>query len=124
MASIVLLTGAHLCHNPRAQKEAAALARRGFDIEVLGAWFDPELKERDRALAARAPYRYTPVADFTVRSPGHFAIRARRRMAGIAFRALGTASRWQLGYCVDELARAAKRRRVDLAIAHSEGALP
>src|SRR5215468_8061556 len=100
MASIVLLTGAHLCHNPRAQKEAAALARRGHDVEVLGAWFDAGLGERDRALAAHAPYRFTPVVDFTRRSAGHFVTRARRRAAGAAFRAFGIASRRQLGYCV------------------------
>jgi glycosyltransferase involved in cell wall biosynthesis len=124
MRSVVLLTGAHLCHNPRVQKEAAALARHGFDVEVLGAWFDAELKERDRALTARADFRFTPVADFTERRAGPIAIRARRRMAGTAFRRLGIATRWQLGYCVDELAREAARRPCDLAIAHSEAALP
>ena len=35
MASICILTGNHLCHNPRIIKEASALSDAGFKVEVL-----------------------------------------------------------------------------------------
>jgi hypothetical protein len=63
MQSIVLLTGNHLCHNPRAMKEASALARAGFEVEVLGGWYNASLKARDLDLLTRrsglgARYRF------------------------------------------------------------------
>src|SRR6185295_12662613 len=60
---VVLLTGNALATNPRAVKEADALARAGFDVEVLGAWLTPLARTLDRPLVAAARFRFTPVID-------------------------------------------------------------
>src|SRR5262245_32583402 len=49
-ANIVIMTGNHLCHNPRVTKEAAALMGAGNKVSILGAWFDSGLKQRDQQL--------------------------------------------------------------------------
>src|ERR671924_1770138 len=64
---IVLLTGNHVCHNPRAFKEANSLADAGFDVEWLGGWFDPELARRDCLLLRDCKWRFAPVADWSSR---------------------------------------------------------
>ena len=48
--TIALLTGNSLCHNPRAVKEASALARAGYRVCVLGGWSHPDFKARDQRL--------------------------------------------------------------------------
>jgi len=127
MPSLVLLSGAHLCHNPRVLKEATTLARAGFDVEVLGAWFDASLKAQDRALQARVPFRFTPVLDLAEANVSvrirRLAQRLRTKAGQLAYGVAGMPNRWQLGYAVGALGRAAHQRKADLFIAHSEAAL-
>jgi glycosyltransferase involved in cell wall biosynthesis len=124
---VVVLTGSHLCHNPRVQKEAAALAAAGYEVEVLGAWSDPLLAARDRELLARASFRYTPVLDFA--APNAMAklhrdmVRFQTKLGRWAHGAIGAGNRWQLGQAYSSLNRSAHRRRADLYIAHSEPAM-
>lgn len=126
-ARIVLLTGSSLCHNPRAFKSASALARAGYDVDVLGAWLDPELKERDRPLIAQAPFRFVPVLDLTrsgvLSTAARLWRRARRKMAGIMHRMTGWESPHQLGFTVAPLLAHARAIDADLFIAHSEPAM-
>ena len=122
--AIALLTGSHLCHNPRAVKEATALAGAGMDVEVLGAWLDPLLKEQDRAMIPNLPFRFSPVIDLTdsrvwVRA-SNLARRARTRAAQDAFRLTHIENRWLLGQTLAPLARAAGRSPAAMFIAHSE----
>jgi glycosyltransferase involved in cell wall biosynthesis len=123
MQSIIILTGHHLCHNPRVLKEATSLAQAGFDVEILGAWTDTSLKARDQDLLSRASFRFTPVLDL----PGAQLQRLMRRMqnkAGqLAYRFGNVPNRWQLGAVVGALGRTARQRDADLFIAHSEAAL-
>jgi glycosyltransferase involved in cell wall biosynthesis len=123
MARIVLLTGNHLCHNPRVMKEAGALATAGFEVEVLGGCVDAGLRERDRDLARAAPYRFTPVFDSTATTVGRFARRATAKIRASALRVLRMESPAQLGQGAAALLAAARARRADLYIAHSEAGL-
>jgi len=50
LKKVLILTGIHLCNNPRVIKEATALAEAGFEVEVLSEWINPILKARDQAL--------------------------------------------------------------------------
>src|SRR4051812_4908534 len=82
---ITILTGNHLCHNPRVIKEADCLAAAGYDVEVLGGALDDNLADRDRSLAANRAFRYRPAFSLVERGLGgrwaRFTLKARRRAA-------------------------------------------
>ena len=103
-ASVVLITGNHLCHNPRAIKEASALSRSGKDVVVLGAWTDTSLKARDKALVAGMPFAFVPVVDTTGGTLRAVAMRLLLRLRGkaarMAHRLLGIESSAQFGHSV------------------------
>jgi glycosyltransferase involved in cell wall biosynthesis len=121
--SVCFLTGSHLCHNPRVMKAACALARRGFSVEVLGAWSDPALKARDEELLPELPYKFTPVADMTANTVSRMRHRLRKKSGHVAQQFTSMENRWQLGYFYPDLRRAAFQRKADLYIAHSEQAM-
>ncbi|MGH6827730.1 MAG: glycosyltransferase [Rhizomicrobium sp.] len=117
---VVILTGNHLCHNPRVFKEAGALAAGGYQVTVLGAFFDPGLKQRDRVLLENSHFQFVPVIDLTLGGPANILPRAKVKLASCAYRRTGTETGWQLGYAYPGLMRAASSRNADLYIAHSE----
>jgi len=127
MPDIVILSGNHLCNNPRVLKEAGCLARAGFDVEVLGAWLDGRLKDRDQDLLEAAAFRFTPVVDLTgsaLSTRARYALSRLRNKAGqFAYRFGRFQNRWQLGHVLRALSREARKRRADLFIAHSEPGL-
>jgi len=126
-ASLVLLTGSSLCHNPRVLKAASALARAGCDVQVLGAWLEPDLKAQDQKLIAGAPFRFVPVLDVT--RPGWRAAaarqlhRAKRKAANVLHTVTGLESEHQFGSTTRPLMAHAQKITPDLFIAHSEPAL-
>ncbi len=120
---IVILSGNHLCHNPRVIKEASTLADVGYEVQVLGAWFDPELKSRDQALLYRASFRFRPVVDFTSNNSARLISRVKSKVARLAHQSLGLESQWQLGPTAAALTKAVKESDADLFVAHSEPAL-
>jgi glycosyltransferase involved in cell wall biosynthesis len=124
---IVLISGNSLCHNPRVVKAATTLARSGYDVHVLGAWLEADLKARDRAMIQQAPFRFEPVLDVTVpgffRSVTHTLRRARRKAANTVYGLTGWQSRDQLGYGIGRLLARSRALAADLYIAHSEPAL-
>ena len=124
---ICILSGNHLCHNPRVIKEATALARGGHEVEVLGGWVDSSLKSRDQELNSTSPFRFTPVVDFTHERLGAqakaFASRLASKVGMVGHRYGGVSSRWQLGLKGVALAQAGRARAADLYIAHSETSL-
>lgn len=126
-ATIVLLTGSSLCHNPRALKEATALARAGYRVQVLGAWLEPGPKVRDLALLPTQPFEFIPVVDLTREGTravmSRFTRRIGRKTAQLAHDVAGCQSAWQLGLHVAPLLREALRRPAALYIAHSEPGL-
>lgn len=125
--SIVILSGNHLCSNPRVYKEACALAKHGFEVEILGGWYNSEQAELDRELLGQGGLKFFPVVDWTL--PGLSAKharnhqRARAKLAAVAYRKFNITTRSLLGYCIDALRGAASKRKADLFIAHSEPAL-
>lgn len=127
MARIALLTGNHLCHNPRVIKEAGALAGAGHEVTVLGAWLERSLKNRDQQLLRDSPFTFLPVLDLAeggfAASLTRFQCRAGVRAARLAFHLLGSESPWQLGYAATALRDAAARVEADLYVAHSEAGL-
>ena len=121
---IAIVTGAALSLNPRTAKEAASLARAGYDVVVHGASPDPLTLERDRAFAQSRGFAYESVA-------GHLSEdgvarrevlwrRLRGRVGHDAFRLLGLENRWQLGYYGSELLRRARSSTADYFIVHLE----
>jgi glycosyltransferase involved in cell wall biosynthesis len=124
---IVLISGNSLCHNPRVMKAASALARHGYDVHVLGAWLDADLKARDQAMLEQASFRFEPVFDATqagfYSAAAHTLARARRKVANTVYLLTGWQSRDQLGYGIGRLMARARAFAADLYIAHSEPAL-
>ena len=123
MRSILILTGSHLCHNPRVIKEATALQSAGYDVEVFGGWFDPVLKAQDRELLANLKFKFHPLHDLTQQKILRLGLRLRGRLAGLFHAKTGCENHWQLGYFVSSLTNAARRSKADMLIAHSEPAL-
>jgi glycosyltransferase involved in cell wall biosynthesis len=120
---IVILSGNHLCHNPRVLKEATALGNAGYDVVVLGGWYDSEFKQRDIRLLDRAPFRFIAVTDTTERTRRWFGMRMRFKLGGLIHRYAHVNNRWQLGYGYPALRRAALKQNADLYIAHSESGM-
>ena len=127
MASICILTGNHLCHNPRVIKEAGALSDAGFKVEVLGGWLNTELAERDLELIESRKFTFTPVFKLVNRgqeeSFAGYWMRAQRWFGIRMHRWLRWENPGQLGYGIQKLEAAARTRRADLYIAHSEPGL-
>jgi glycosyltransferase involved in cell wall biosynthesis len=120
---VAILTGAHLCHNPRVIKEATALANAGCEVAVLGAWFDAALRERDRAMLRSAPFRFVPSVDAVSSRTEHMLARARMKLGLLCHRHAHIQNRWHLGYAYPSLRRAALAHGAELYIAHSEQAM-
>jgi glycosyltransferase involved in cell wall biosynthesis len=120
---VVILTGNHLCHNPRVVKEAAALANAGFDSVVLGAWSDEKLKQRDQVLMRSLPFSFLPVIDTTDDRWAYARTQLRGKVASLMHRLAHIESRLQLGFVCSTLMQAALRAKADLYIAHSEAGL-
>ena len=120
-AKIVLLTGNGLCHNPRAFKAATALGRAGHDVQVLGAWLEPELRARDQKLIEGAPFRFVPVLDGTRYGAGAAAAqmfrRARSKTANVLHALTGRESAHQLGLSVRAMMAYPQVIEADLFIA-------
>lgn len=124
---VAILSGNHLCHNPRVWKEAVALTAAGCDVEVLGGWHSAPLKAQDQDLLAGAGFRFSPVVDTTGAGASTRVAavtpRLRSKAGQLAFSLLAFENRWQMGQAVAGLARAARRSPADLFIAHSEAGM-
>jgi glycosyltransferase involved in cell wall biosynthesis len=126
MPRILIISGHHLCHNPRVIKEADALCAAGHEIEVLGAWLDPALAERDEQLMSGRDWKFTPIADYrhsAGQGRSRWVARLRTRLGSECFKRFGWANAYQLGYVAPELLQAARRRSADLTIGHLEQGL-
>jgi len=105
-------------------KEATTLADAGYQVEVIGAWFDSSLKVRDQELLTRLNFQFVPVVDL-VENPGltRFSARLKRKIGELAYLRGGLENTWQLSYFTSALRQAASRNRADLLIAHSESSM-
>jgi glycosyltransferase involved in cell wall biosynthesis len=120
--NIVILTGNHLCNNPRVFKEGTTLANAGYTVTVIGAWFDGRLKTRDLEMQKSLPFSFRPAIDSTENTPRRLRLRASVKVGAIAHRLARFESRSQLGYAYRSL-RAESRQPANLYIAHSEAAM-
>ena len=119
--NILILTGNHLCNNPRVIKEGTTLANAGYTVTVIGAWFDAGLKARDLEMQGSLPFTFKPAIDGTENAPRRLRLRMKASRS-IAYRFAGFENRSQLGYASHSL-RAASRQPANLYIAHSEAAM-
>lgn len=122
---IAILTGAPLATNPRALKEAAALARAGFAVTVHGsAGADRFRFESDQALARGNGFTFEAALPA---SPAGLVDRFRSigsrigsRVGRGLFDHLGIENRWQIGPLTSALLRKARASKADYYIAHME----
>lgn len=119
MEHVAIVTGAHLCRNPRVVKEADALAEAGHRVTVLRPTLDAALAALDAELARGAGWSLQPTADLTAGRAGPFLTRAVRRGATEAVRR-GAELPDALGYGVRRTLRQARALGADLSIGHQE----
>ena len=120
--SILILTGNHLCNNPRVIKESTALANAGYKVTVIGAWFESALKARDQQMQRSLPFSFQPAIDGTESVRRRLSLRVSAKMGSFAHQLFGFENRGQLGYAYGAL-HAASRLPASLHIAHSEAAI-
>jgi glycosyltransferase involved in cell wall biosynthesis len=120
---IVILTGNHLCHNPRVVKEATSLANAGYKVTVLGASISPELQKRDTEMQRSLPFEFKPVVDATQDGGRWLGARMAKKAGSLTHRVTGIENKYQLGYSLTALSRAAFQEPADLWITHSEAAM-
>lgn len=122
--SIEIYSGSHLCHNPRVIKEATTLADAGYRVEVIGGWFDHDLKSRDEDLLSRLRLKFTPIMDLVVNNDRRrFAARLGRKLGEIVQVKAGWENTRQLGIFMPALRKRAVQSSADLLIAHSESTM-
>jgi glycosyltransferase involved in cell wall biosynthesis len=120
MAHICIVTGAHLCRNPRVVKEAAALREAGHRVTVLGPATDARLSELDASLVRDGGFEHRVVVDLRPGSPERTRHRLVRRLATEAGARLGWERPEALGYGMRAMLRAARELAADLTIGHQE----
>jgi glycosyltransferase involved in cell wall biosynthesis len=115
---ILLLSGNQLCNNPRAIKEADALAEAGHRVVVLGANFTAAGCARDQKIMIGRPWEFRYAFDLANQSWGVFWMKLQRK-AGLALhKYLGFQNRWQLGYGGDALLKQVMAYQPNLVVAH------
>lgn len=114
---ILVITGGHLCRNPRVVKEADTLGRAGYDVTVLGVRNHPPSETHDATLRQGAAFRHVAIEGLT-----GWAARQRRLQSALA-RHLVRRFRWStplaFGPARALLARA-RRLPAELTIVHTE----
>lgn len=104
-------------------KEAAALSCAGYDVTILGGFYDDELKRRDVLLLENMGYRFVPVIDWTRGGLTRSLPLTLFRAGKLLHRALKIENYWQLGSAYPFLRSAALRMTADLYICHMEQSL-
>ncbi|MEM8598289.1 MAG: glycosyl transferase family 1 [Bacteroidota bacterium] len=120
MARVCIVTGAHLCRNPRVVKEASALSEAGHRAVVLGPATHEDLAEEDAVLAQQGGFEHRFAVDLRPGAAGRDRHRIVRRAATEAVARLGLQRPESLGYGVRVLLAAARREQADLTIGHQE----
>jgi len=121
MARICIVTGAHLCRNPRVVKEASALAEAGHKVTVLGPATDDALTRTDAALSDAAAWSHRYVVDLRPQAGLTSTLyRLRRRVAVEVKRRLDRDLASSIGYGMGAMLAAARKEHADLTIGHQE----
>jgi glycosyltransferase involved in cell wall biosynthesis len=118
---IVIVTGAHLCRNPRVVKEATTLGAAGYDVSVLAPLASDELMDDDAEILKGAPYKRIVSCDVRPSAGvGSTLGRGIRRLAHEGNRRLGLSLPEELGYGVRASLRKARALNADYYIGHQE----
>ncbi len=121
---VAIVSGNHLCSNPRVVKEADALTAGGFEVHVLGGAYKPDLKQRDARLAASKAWTYRAAYDLTQSAAARLQLKLQRKLGLILWSKARLSNQWQIFYGTGNLSRAVARLDADLTIAHWEAAMP
>ncbi len=123
----MLLTGVSLAMNPRAWKEASALASVGHEVQVFGVDFSTRQLAIDQELAHKRGFEFVPIAsvgnETLKRRLRWFFYRTRKKCASELQTLLHRESLFQLGYFIPELLSKAKAAKADYYIVHLEQAM-
>jgi glycosyltransferase involved in cell wall biosynthesis len=123
MAAICIVSGAHLCRNPRVVKEAETLSSGGHEVSVFSPLLLEELAEEDGEILKGAEWGRKVTVDLRPRSvnrSSRMLSRGRRRLGTEAVRLIGYETPQALGYGVSRTLRLARGGKFDLYIAHQE----
>jgi glycosyltransferase involved in cell wall biosynthesis len=123
MARICITLGSHLCRNPRAVREASALAGGGHDVLVLGPIFAEAQAAEDEQLWRNAPWRYVRTADLRPTRANRFQrfkLRAARRCGAGALQYAGIELAESIGYGIRDTLERVRHTSWDLHIGHQE----
>ena len=121
---IVILTGASLAWNPRARKEATALASAGYEVTVLGAAPSRGQFEIDQQLASQAGFNFRSIISYNDQGARRdLGMRLRSRMASLLFKWFRLESPFQLNHLTLALWQSARKEPADYYSAHLEPAM-
>lgn len=120
--TITLLILQHLANAPRAQKEAAALARAGAVVSVRGCWWNRDLAAEDQEIARNGGYHVVPLADLSSRR-GTLLLRLRARFARTLCRRWNIVRPEAFGLTARGMLQVVTRERPDLTMVHCEPGL-
>lgn len=123
MPSICIISGSHLCRNPRVVKEAETLSEAGYEVIVLSPTFSEELAMQDEEIVRQAVWKKTTTVDLRAEHIGrlnNLALRGRRRLAAEVIRYLHWETRHAIGYGMSQSLTAAENLKCDLFIGHQE----
>lgn len=120
--SILVLTSAHLCRNPRVVKEATTLGEAGYDVTVMSVSAQKRFEQLDRELMRGRPFRrvtldYTGTTRFS-RTTDFFQ-RGATWASRLLCRSLAIETAQSLGPA-GALLRFARNHPADLTIVHTE----
>lgn len=117
---IGIVTGAHLCRNPRVVKEAAALVSAGYAVIVISPQWSSKLRREDQRLARNHGFEHRVPVDLSRGGYRDFFYRLRRRVGREMVKRLGVQDSASLAYGLQTLKTEAVRIRADLVIGHQE----
>lgn len=117
-ACICIVTGSHLCRNPRVVKEANALSDAGYDVTVLGPVFTDDLRVDDEDLLSDAKWAHRTSVDLRRTVSGTWVRLRRKAGSWLTRQSWDTAD--ALGYGVKQTLRQARQENADLYIGHEE----
>jgi hypothetical protein len=120
---ICLISDLHLSSNPRAWKEANALAASGYEVVILTMWTSAERRAKDFLLIHEKNISYKASLNLIpgeINSLKRFSIRLQSRIARELKRWMNIDSAWCLGYAPQIMREAALNEKADLYIAHTE----
>ena len=122
MKKICIITGAHLCRNPRVVKEAKTLADAGYELCVITVWTHKTWLDIDRSFID-PQIRYQGIDLTGTRPWKKLLARVKRRIFIELKRTFNLETAFSLNYNLTELYQIARREKADLYIGHQETGL-